>query len=121
MNMLYLYMCVFALNVILVSSNPISLRGCKSNEGDCEDLNILCEFIPLPHILCSEEKINQQCPKLCNSCPVSTTVESEYVWEDDTENDTQENTESYTENYDSNYTDRSTVTESGWFSYQYHP
>ena len=111
--MLHLYIYVFALKVILVISNPINLPGCKSSEGECEDLNILCEFIPLPHILCNEEKINQECPRLCNSCPASTTIEYEYVSEDDTENDIQDNTESYTENYGYNYTISNTITESG--------
>ena len=99
MNMLHIYMCVFALKVILVISNPTNLPGCKSSRGECEDLNILCEFIPLPHILCNEEKINQECPRLCNSCPASTTMDSQYV----SQNDTQENTEATS----------NTVTESG--------
>ena len=113
MNVLHLYMCVFILKFIVISSSPINLPGCKSNEGDCENLNVLCEYIPLPHILCSEEKIYQECPRLCNSCPDSTTIEYEYALEDDTENDAQRNTERPTENYDYIYTESDAVTGSG--------
>ena len=67
---------ISALKWIIVSSNPIKFPGCQSDVGNCEDSNDLCEFIPLPHILCEREKIKQECPRLCNNCPAVTTVAS---------------------------------------------
>ena len=53
-----------------IFGNPISVPlNCTTNEGMCENRNELCEFIPLPHILCNQEKVNEQCPRTCNSCP----------------------------------------------------
>ena len=70
-------MLIFAFKWIIVSSNPISLQVSKTDTGNCEDLNELCEFIPLPHILCDQEKVKQECPSLCNNCPVEATIPSE--------------------------------------------
>ena len=67
---------ISALKWIIVSSNPIKFPGCQPDDGNCEDLNDLCEFIPLPHILCDREKIKQGCPRLCNNCPNTTVAES---------------------------------------------
>ena len=68
---------IFVFKWITVSSNPISPPGCTSSVGNCEDLNELCEFIPLSHILCEQDKIKQECPRLCNNCPVVATFLSE--------------------------------------------
>ena len=60
------------LKLLNVNGNPISpTNGCKAEKNSCDNLNELCEFIPLPHILCETEKIKQQCPSLCNSCPTA--------------------------------------------------
>ena len=57
------------------SSGP--LDGCKTEQNSCDNLNELCEFIPLPHLLCEQEKIKQQCPGLCNSCPTTAGISFE--------------------------------------------
>ena len=101
---------------IIVSSNPIKFPGCQPDDGNCEDLNDLCEFIPLPHILCEREKIKLECPRLCNKCPVVTTVASEQSTGNNlvvnihlNQNITAINPESYKENHYEDYM----VTESG--------
>ena len=77
LNMNHTFLLIFVFKWIIVSSNPISPPGCTSRVGNCEDLNELCEFIPLPHILCDQDKVKQECPRLCNNCPVVTTFPSE--------------------------------------------
>ena len=63
---------MFLLKLIVVKGNPIGpIDGCKTEQNSCDNLNELCEFIPLPHLLCEQEKIKQQCPGLCNSCPTT--------------------------------------------------
>ena len=68
---------IFVVKWVIVSSKPIKFPGCQSDVGNCDDLNNLCEFIPLPHILCEREKVKQECPRLCSNCSVVTTVSSE--------------------------------------------
>ena len=63
------FLLSFAIKWVIISSNPISPPGCTSRVGNCKDLNELCEFIPLPHILCEQNKVKQECPRLCNNCP----------------------------------------------------
>ena len=77
--MTVLFVFMFILKWMIVSSNPIVMPSCKSSEGNCENMNDLCEFIPLPHILCSREKIRVECPKLCNDCPNETDSETRNV------------------------------------------
>ena len=61
---------VFLLTLIEVFGKAIVPLNCTTQfVGNCENKNELCEFIPLPHILCNEQKIKQQCPQTCNSCP----------------------------------------------------
>ena len=62
---------IFAFKWIIVSGISISSHGRTSDAGNSEDVNDLCEFIPLPHILCKQEKINRKCPRLCNSYPTN--------------------------------------------------
>ena len=61
-----------------VCGNPISSGKDETSscmpEGDCKNINDLCKFIPLPNILCEQEKVKEQCPKKCNSCPAETKV-----------------------------------------------
>ena len=103
------FVLIFVVKWIAVLSNPVSLPGCKSNVGNCEDSNELCEFIPLPHILCNREKIKQECPRLCNNCPAITTLPSIKSTESNSEKNAGDETEMSTENYIEN----TTVTESG--------
>ena len=77
MKMNHTFWLIFVFKCIIVSSNPISPPDCTSRVGNCEDLNELCEFIPLSHILCEQDKIKQECPRLCNNCPVVATFLSE--------------------------------------------
>ena len=111
--MMHNFVLIFALKWIIVSSNPINISGCKSNVGNCQDLNELCEFIPLPHILCEQEKVKKECPRLCNSCPEVTTVQSETStdnnWQTTYDSFSENNRETFTETNIQNYT----VTESG--------
>ena len=87
------FVLIFVVKWITVLSNPVDLPGGKSNVGNCEDLNELCEFIPLPHILCDREKIKQECPRLCNNCPFVTTLPSIKSTESNYESNSEKNTE----------------------------
>ena len=121
LKLILVLICAF--KWIIVSCNPIKFPGCQSDVRNCEDLNDLCEFIPLPHILCEREKIKQECPKLCDNCPVITTVASEQSTGNNlvvninlNQNITGINPESYTEYHTEYYM----VTESSEYHITFH-
>jgi len=67
-NMLRALEIIFLFKFLNVFGNPV-LFNCTTNVGNCTNNNELCEFIPLPHILCKFEKVKENCPRTCNSCP----------------------------------------------------
>ena len=111
--MRHFFVLIFVVKWIAVLSNPVILPGCKSNVGDCEDLNELCEFIPLPHILCDKEKIKLECPRLCNNCHAATKLPSIKSTEINSEKNADDETKTATENY----TQDTTITESGKYQF----
>ena len=114
MNMKYTFLLSFALKWAIISSNQISPPGCTSSVGNCEDLNELCEFIPLPHILCEQDKVKHECPRLCNNCPVVSTFPSEQSTESNLEINMENLTgHNNTETSSRNNSENVSLTESG--------
>ena len=111
--MRHFFVLIFVVKWIAVLSNPVILPGCKSNVGDCEDLNELCEFIPLPHLLCDKEKIQLECPRLCNNCHAATKLPSIKSTESNSESNSEKNTENENETSTAYYTEDTTESESG--------
>ena len=114
MNMKHTFLLIFALKWVIISSNQISLPGCTPRVGNCEDLNELCEFIPLPHILCEQDKVKHGCPRLCNNCPVVSTFPSEQSTESNLEINMENLTgQNNTITFSRNYSENVSLTESG--------
>ena len=70
--MTILFKVVFFLKLLNVFASPIKVSSDEPIlREDCEDTNVLCNFLPLQggdSFLCNNEDVRKECSKSCNVC-----------------------------------------------------